>query len=270
MPWDPSRVYALEYNHHYWCRGSCGCSCNPTNRENVLHIACLHEGDNEAPLHQACGAVEELKAERYVHDQACTGGCHNRCVERELVQEAIREERWLNFQEARMSALASAEVPAPAVSNGGLGSSSPANPVIGGWGRPGQQPILDSWGARASGGAQNRGGGRGSGTSASSNGGGWGLGTSVNQNTGGWGSGTSVNRNTGGWGASAPVDHSGGGWGTSVSSNNNSSGWGAGSSGNSRLQEIENGDSDSSSECYDSEERRWREHGDEPGRQWVD
>jgi len=278
VSWDLNRDYAFNYNHVYWCRASCSTKCNPKNRGSVLHIACLHEGDSEAPLHQACGAVEELKVERYMHDQDCTGGCGNCCVERELAYQAFREERALSFQEARMSALALAEVPAPAVSDGGWGSSSPADPVIGGWGRPGEQQADVSWGARAFGGTQNSGGGWGSGTSVNQNTGGWGSGTSVdqntggwgsgtsvNQNTGGWGSGTSVNRNNGGWGASVPVDHSGGGWGASAFSTNNSSGWGAGSSGNSRPQEIENGDSDSSSECYDSEERRWRKHSDEPG-----
>ena len=86
VSWDPDRqiadrVYALDYNHLFWCCTSCGTACNLTNRANVLHIACLHEGDSEAPLHRACGEVDALETERYVHNQACTSGCNNRCVE---------------------------------------------------------------------------------------------------------------------------------------------------------------------------------------------
>ena len=92
VPWDPTTYWAVEYNHVFTCRGSCGCSCNPMNRGNALHIACLHEGDEEAPLPQACGGVNVIEQERYIHDQDCTGGCDNHCVEWYEIQEAARVE----------------------------------------------------------------------------------------------------------------------------------------------------------------------------------
>ena len=147
VPWDPSRYYAVEYNHVFTCRGSCGCSCNPTNRENALHIACLHEGDDEAPLPQACGEVNVIEQERYIHDQDCTGGCDNRCVERYEIREAARVERY-RIQEAIRSARASTEVPAPRTGRGGWGSSSRGDCVaVGGWGRPGEHRVNGGWGA---------------------------------------------------------------------------------------------------------------------------
>ena len=75
VPWDPSRYYAVEYNHVDWCRGSCGCECNPTNRES--------------------------ERERYIHDQECTGGCDNLCVEQFEIRDAERAERVRMHQEMR-------------------------------------------------------------------------------------------------------------------------------------------------------------------------
>ena len=98
--WDPDRDYAHNYNHAYWCDASCSSGCNPTGQDSVVHVACLHEGDEEAPLPQACGVVEERIVKRYVHDQDCTGGCDNRCVERALKDRALAEERGLRYQRA--------------------------------------------------------------------------------------------------------------------------------------------------------------------------
>ena len=289
VPWDPTTYWAVEYNHVFTCRGSCGCSCNPTNRENALHIACLHEGDEEAPLPQACGEVNVIEQERYIHDQDCTGGCDNRCVERYEIREAARVEQY-RIQEALRSARASTEVPDPRTGHGGWGSSSRGDGVaVGGWGRPGEHRVNGGWGASSP-----------DIWNTTASGDGWGETVSGQQNLDSWG--RRASGNVGGWGSNtAPVDNSIGGWGSNTAPVDNSgSGWGTLASGVSRPQDVsannahretaEDGshmteivvvragteikvemcrglyaDSDASSECYDSEERRWRKHGDEPG-----
>ncbi len=138
VPWDPYTYYAVVYNHVFTCRGSCGCSCNPTNRENALHIACRHAGDDEAPLPQACGEVDVIEQERYIHDQDCTGGCNNCCVEQYEIWEAVRVKQYC-IQEAIRLVHASTEVLDLRTDHGSWGSSSRSDSVaVGSWGRPGE------------------------------------------------------------------------------------------------------------------------------------
>ena len=188
VSWDPNRYYAVVYNHVLTCRGSCGCSCNPTNRRNTLHIACLHEGDEESPLPQACGGVNVIEQERYIHDQECTGGCDNLCVERFEIRDAERAERVRMHQEMR-AARASSEVPDPRTGRGGWGSSSHGDSVaVGGWGNPGEQRVSGGWGASSP-----------NIWNTTASGDGWGETVSGQRNIDSWGRGASGN--VGGWGS---------------------------------------------------------------------
>ena len=112
VPWDLSRYYTVEYRHIEWCHRSCSSRCNPMNREQ--------------------------EREWYIHNQDCTGGCDNCCVEQYEIQEAARVERYC-IQEATRSACASTEVPDPRTGCSGWGSSSRGNCVaVSSWGRPGE------------------------------------------------------------------------------------------------------------------------------------
>ena len=57
MAWDPTVDYAGQYIHLPWCRRSCSLRCNPTGREPDF-----------TP---------------YRHTDFCSGGCGNKCADRD-------------------------------------------------------------------------------------------------------------------------------------------------------------------------------------------
>ena len=178
-------------------------------------------------------------------------------------------------QEMR-AARASIEVPDPRTGRGGWGSSSHGDSVaVGGWGNTGEQRVSGGWGASSP-----------NIWNTTASGDGWGETVSGQRHIDSWGRGASGN--VGGWGSNtAPVDNSGNGWGTLASGvgrpqdvpvNNahreaaedgshmtETAVVRAGAQNRVEMYRSMYADSDASSECYDSTERRWRKHGDEPG-----
>ena len=167
-------------------------------------------------------------------------------------------------------------MPDPRTGHGGWGSSSRGDGVaVGGWGNPGEQRVSGGWGASSP-----------DIWNTTASGDGWGETVSGQRNIDSWG--RRASGNVGGWGSNtAPVDNSGSGWGTlasgvsrpqDVSANNAHREAAEDGSHMTEIVVVRAGtqnrvemyrsmyaDSDASSECYDSEERRWRKHGDEPG-----